>query len=53
MDFMIQWLCYLVAFVAGSAVSWVVATVWFKPRGAEEEKDMAGADEPQETGAAP
>ncbi|MDT5115599.1 MAG: hypothetical protein QOE30_1338 [Mycobacterium sp.] len=27
MDFVIQWLWYLLAFVAGSAVAWVIATV--------------------------
>lgn len=27
MDFVIQWLWYLLAFVAGSAVAWVVAAV--------------------------
>ena len=25
MDFMIQWLWYLLAFLAGSAVAWVIA----------------------------
>ena len=25
MDFLIQWLCYLVAFVAGSSVAWFIA----------------------------
>lgn len=27
MDFVIQWLWYLAAFVAGSAVAWVIATL--------------------------
>jgi uncharacterized membrane protein ArfB len=27
MDFVIQWLWYLLAFVAGSAVAWVIAAV--------------------------
>jgi uncharacterized membrane protein ArfB len=27
MDFVIQWLWYLLAFVAGSAVAWVIATL--------------------------
>jgi uncharacterized membrane protein ArfB len=27
MDFVIQWLWYLLAFVAGSAVAWVVAAL--------------------------
>lgn len=30
MDFLIQWLCYLLAFVAGSAVACVIASVAFK-----------------------
>ncbi|WP_188112895.1 channel accessory protein ArfB [Mycobacterium simiae] len=51
MDFIIQWLYYLVAFAAGSAVSWAVATVFFQRRGAEAKKDAADAS--QETGTAP
>lgn len=27
MDFVIQWLWYLLAFVAGSAVAWAIATL--------------------------
>jgi hypothetical protein len=27
MDFIIQWVWYLLAFLAGSAVAWVVATL--------------------------
>lgn len=27
MDFVIQWSCYLLAFLGGSAVAWVVVTV--------------------------
>jgi uncharacterized membrane protein ArfB len=27
MDFVIQWLCYLLAFVAGSAAAWMIVTV--------------------------
>lgn len=27
MDFVIQWLWYLLAFVAGSAVAWVIAVL--------------------------
>jgi hypothetical protein len=27
MDFVIQWLWYLLAFVAGSAVAWVIVTI--------------------------
>lgn len=30
MDFVVQWLWYLLAFVAGSAVAWVVATRMIK-----------------------
>jgi ABC-type uncharacterized transport system permease subunit len=35
MDFLIQWLCYLLAFVAGTAVACVIASVAVK-RGANE-----------------
>jgi len=35
MDFVIQWLWYLLAFVAGSAVAWVVANVLNKRVGNE------------------
>ncbi len=35
MDFLIQWLCYLFAFVAGSAVACMVASVAVK-RSADE-----------------
>lgn len=31
MDFLIQWLWYLLAFVAGSAVAWVIATLLNRP----------------------
>lgn len=31
MDFVIQWLWYLLAFVAGSAVAWVIATLLNRP----------------------
>lgn len=27
MDFVIQWSCYLLAFLGGSAVAWVVVTL--------------------------
>lgn len=30
MGFLIQWLCYLIAFVAGSAVACVIANVMMK-----------------------
>jgi uncharacterized membrane protein ArfB len=32
MDFVIQWLWYLLAFVAGSAAAWPIAVVWSKVR---------------------
>jgi uncharacterized membrane protein ArfB len=44
MDFVIQWLWYLLAFVAGSAVAWVTATGLIKRAAAK--KVLAGlADE--------
>jgi uncharacterized membrane protein ArfB len=46
MDFVIQWLWYLLAFVAGSAVAWVIAAALIKRTNAEE--DAAG---PTEVGA--
>lgn len=30
MDFVIQWSCYLLAFLGGSAVAWVVVTLSIK-----------------------
>ncbi len=48
MDFVIQWLWYLLAFVAGSAVGRVIATWWIRRGGAQEE---APADVPHEVGA--
>jgi uncharacterized membrane protein ArfB len=46
MDFVIQWLCYLVAFAVGSAVALVVARLSIK-RTAEEQalNDMPGSRE--------
>jgi uncharacterized membrane protein ArfB len=35
MDFVIQWLWYLAAFVAGSAVAWAIASVLNKRIGNE------------------
>jgi uncharacterized membrane protein ArfB len=35
MDFMIQWLCYLLAFVVGSAIARVIANVLNKRVGVE------------------
>jgi uncharacterized membrane protein ArfB len=49
MDFMIQWSEYLVAFVAGSAVAWGIATVSNKRSSKEE--DTADVHEPHPAGA--
>ena len=48
MDFVIQWLWYLLAFVAGSVVGRVIATRWVK-RGGDQE--ATPADAPHEVGA--
>jgi uncharacterized membrane protein ArfB len=37
MDFVMQWLWYLLAFVAGSAVAWVIAAVRAKLAGNRQE----------------
>jgi uncharacterized membrane protein ArfB len=46
MDFVIQWLWYLVAFVAGSAVAWLITVVSIR-RTSEEQAlaDMPGSRE--------
>lgn len=46
MDFVIQWLWYLLAFVVGSAVAWVITVVTIR-RTSEEQAlaDMAGSRE--------
>jgi uncharacterized membrane protein ArfB len=46
MDFVIQWLWYLLAFVAGSAVAWLITIVSIR-RTSEEQAlaDMPGARE--------
>jgi len=44
MDFVIQWLWYLLAFVAGSAVAWAIAAKFIKRSGAK------GAPSPPEVG---
>jgi uncharacterized membrane protein ArfB len=46
MDFVIQWLWYLVAFVAGSAVAWLITIVSIR-RTSEEQAlaDMPGSRE--------
>jgi uncharacterized membrane protein ArfB len=33
MDFVIEWIWYLVAFLAGSSAAWLIATVTIKPGG--------------------
>jgi uncharacterized membrane protein ArfB len=46
MDFVIQWFWYLLAFVAGSAVAWVIAKVLIKRTSDEEiPADAAGPTE--------
>jgi uncharacterized membrane protein ArfB len=49
MDFVIQWLWYLLAFVVGSAVAWVITVVSIR----RTSKEQAVADMPgsRETGA--
>lgn len=48
MDFVIQWLWYLLAFVAGSVVGRVIAT-WWVSRGGDQEE--APVETPHEVGA--
>ncbi|WP_454792021.1 channel accessory protein ArfB [Mycolicibacterium lutetiense] len=36
MDFVIQWLWYLLAFAVGSLVAWLISVVAVKPTSAEE-----------------
>jgi uncharacterized membrane protein ArfB len=44
MDFVIQWLCYLVAFAVGSAVALLVASITIKRTNEEQAlDDMPGA----------
>jgi uncharacterized membrane protein ArfB len=47
MDFVIQWLCYLVAFAAGSAVALVIAGISIRNADEEQalEEDMPDARE--------
>lgn len=46
MDFITQWLWYLLAFVAGSAVAWVIATISIRPTSEEEAlADLPGSRE--------
>ena len=47
MDFFIQWVWYLLAFLVGSLVAWVLAAVSLKPTSEEEAlADMPGSREP-------
>ncbi len=36
MGFIVQWVCYLLAFLAGSLVAWLIAAVAIKPTSAEQ-----------------
>lgn len=36
MDFVIQWLWYLLAFVVGSVVAWLITVISIKPTSKEE-----------------
>lgn len=47
MDFVIQWLWYLLAFVVGSGVAWSIIVAAVKPAGAA----AAVSDRPDGTGA--
>jgi len=31
MGFMMQWLWYLLAFLLGSGVTWLIAVIWLEP----------------------
>jgi uncharacterized membrane protein ArfB len=46
MDFVFQWLWYLVAFVVGSAVAWLITIISIKRTSAEQAlADMPGSRE--------
>lgn len=46
MDFVIQWLWYLLAFVVGSAVAWLIAVVAIRPKSEQEAiADLPGSRE--------
>ena len=49
MDFVIQWLCYLVAFLLGSLVAWLVAVLTVKPT--SEEEALSGLPGARDSGA--
>lgn len=52
MDFVIQWLWYLLAFVAGSAVAWLATMLVIRRTSREEAlADLAGPSGSLETGA--
>ncbi len=40
MDFVMQWLWYLVAFVAGSAAAWKIYPVWAKRAAGQREREI-------------
>jgi uncharacterized membrane protein ArfB len=45
-DFVLQWLWYLIAFVVGSLVAWLIAAVAIKPKSEEEAfADLPGSRE--------
>jgi uncharacterized membrane-anchored protein YhcB (DUF1043 family) len=44
-DFVIQWLLYLLAFIVGSLVGRVIATRWIKRGGAPEQASVDAPDE--------
>ena len=46
MDFVVQWLWYLMAFALGSLVAWLITVLTIKPTSEEEAlADLAGTDE--------
>jgi uncharacterized membrane protein ArfB len=49
MDFVIQWLWYLVAFAVGSLVAWLITVLTIKPT--TEDEALAGLSGADESGA--
>ena len=49
MDFVIQWLWYLVAFAVGSLVAWLITVLTIKPT--TEDEALAGPSGADESGA--
>ncbi len=47
MDFVIPWLCYLAAFVTGSAVAWVLVTVSMTSRAKPDSPAEPAPSEPE------